>query len=117
MKTRFESFSEFWPFYVSQHAHLFTRRLHFIGLTCAQVCVAAAVITQVWWLLIGAPLLGYGFAWYGHFRVEGNRPATFKHPFYSFLADWVMYSKMLTGQMDAEARRILADNQSGTATM
>jgi hypothetical protein len=29
---------------------------------------------------------------------EKNQPATFKHPLYSFMGDWVMYWQMLTGQ-------------------
>jgi len=31
--------------------------------------------------------------------VEKNQPATFRHPFYSFMGDWVMYWQMLTGQV------------------
>ena len=51
-----------------------------------------------WWLA-GALLCGYGFAWVGHFAFEHNRPATFRHPFYSFAGDWVMYKDMLTGKI------------------
>ena len=46
-----------------------------------------------------AVLLGYGFAWIGHFFFEHNRPATFKHPLYSFAGDWVMYWQMITGRV------------------
>jgi hypothetical protein len=52
---------------------------------------------MVW--LWAIPLLGYGFAWVGHFFFEKNRPATFKYPFYSLLGDWVMYKDMLTGKI------------------
>ena len=51
-----------------------------------------------WWLL-AALLCGYGFAWVGHFFFEKNRPATFKHPFYSFVGDWVMFKDILTGKI------------------
>ena len=58
-------------------------------------------------MLLFAPLAGYGFAWVGHFGIEKNRPATFKYPVYSFLGDWVMYGKILTGTMSAEVTAAL----------
>ncbi|MBL8508307.1 MAG: DUF962 domain-containing protein, partial [Chitinimonas sp.] len=30
---------------------------------------------------------------------EKNRPATFKHPLYSLMGDWVMFWQMLRGQI------------------
>ena len=50
------------------------------------------------WLL-AALLSGYAFAWVGHFFFEKNRPATFRHPFYSFAGDWVMFKDILTGKI------------------
>jgi len=41
--------------------------------------------------LLGALFSGYGFAWFGHFFVEKNRPATFKYPIWSFISDWRMW--------------------------
>ena len=60
--------------------------------------VASAVLLN-WWLLLAAPVAGYFAAWVGHFAFERNRPATFRHPWYSFLADWVMFKDMLTGRI------------------
>ena len=57
------------------------------------------------WFLIGVPLVGYAFAWYAHFFVEHNKPATFEHPFYSLLADYRMLFLMMAGRMDAEVER------------
>jgi hypothetical protein len=51
------------------------------------------------------PLIGYAFAWFSHFFVEHNKPATFGHPFYSLAADYVMVFKMLTGRMGAEVEK------------
>jgi hypothetical protein len=104
MAARFATFGEFWPFYVSEHSRSLTRMLHFIGSTLVLACVVAAVVNRSGWLVLAAPLAGYGFAWAGHFFVEKNRPATFKYPFYSFAADWVMYGKILTGRMGDEVR-------------
>jgi hypothetical protein len=67
-------FAEFYPFYLSQHADQTCRRLHFIGTTLG---------------LLGAL----------HAFSTLNRPATFTHPVYSFLGDWVMWKDMLTGRI------------------
>ena len=42
------------------------------------------------------------FAWYAHFFVEGNKPATFGHPFYSLVADYRMLFLMMAGRMDEQ---------------
>src|SRR5579871_2855614 len=98
---QFRSFEEFWPFYVREHAHPWNRRLHFVGTSCAIGVTATALATGQLWLLPAAPAFGYGFAWVGHFLVEKNRPATFQHPLWSLRGDFVMYWKMLRGEMDA----------------
>ena len=98
------TFAEFWPYYVRAHSRPRTRVLHAVGSTLALVCVALAFLVNAWFA-VAAPVIGYAFAWYGHFFVEHNRPATFGHPFYSLAADYVMVWKMLTGQMAREAAR------------
>jgi len=93
------TFSEFYRFYLKEHAHPVNRRMHFIGSSGALASVAAAVVSlNPWWLAAGV-LFGYGCAWFGHYRYEKNRPATFKHPLYSFLADWVMFRDILLGRL------------------
>lgn len=37
--------------------------------------------------------------WAGHYGFEHNRPATFKHPLYSLMGDWVMFWQMLSGKL------------------
>lgn len=98
------SFADFWPYYVRAHSRRHTRLLHAIGSILALVCIALAIAKSAWWLL-AAPLIGYAFAWYAHFFVEHNKPATFGHPFYSLAADYVMLWKTVTGKMDAEVAR------------
>jgi len=58
-----------------------------------------AIYTANWPLLWFIPVIGYGFAWVGHFFFEKNRPATFKHPLYSLMGDWVMFKDILTGKI------------------
>ena len=93
--TGFDSFTTFYPFYLSEHANRTSRRLHVIGTGSMILILAGALISgtgSLQWLL---PLVGYGFAWVGHFFFEHNRPATFKHPFYSLMGDFVMFRDVL----------------------
>ncbi len=102
---RIQSFDEFWAFYVGEHKDPLCRALHYAGTTMAIGTVAAAAITlNPTWLLL-TPIVGYGPAWVGHFFVEGNKPASFKYPLWSFIGDWKMWGLMLTGRMRAEVAR------------
>jgi len=97
--SRYTSFREFYPFYLSEHADRNCRRMHFAGSSLVLLVVAVAFVARdARWLWL-APLLGYGFAWIGHFAFEKNRPATFRHPLYSLAGDWVMYADILRGRV------------------
>jgi hypothetical protein len=95
----FRSFAEFYPFYLAEHSDRRNRRLHFAGSTLVLLCLAAGL----WWgqpLMVPLALLcGYGFAWFGHFVFEKNKPASFKRPLYSFMGDWVMYKDLWIGRL------------------
>ncbi|MFT4266624.1 MAG: DUF962 domain-containing protein [Xenophilus sp.] len=96
---QFASFTEFYPFYLSEHADRTCRRLHFAGSSLALACLAALALTgNPWWLPVGL-VCGYGFAWVGHFVFEKNRPASFKRPLYSFMGDWAMYRDIWLGRV------------------
>jgi hypothetical protein len=97
---RFNSFVEFYAFYLSQHKNLTCRRLHFVGSALILALFAFVIISQQWILLWLLPVLGYGFAWVGHFFFEHNKPATFTYPFYSLLGDWVMFKDILLGNIE-----------------
>lgn len=112
---RIESFEEFWPFYVKQHSKKATRTLHFVGTTAALGCVAWGVVLRKWWLVALAPVAGYGPAWISHFFIEKNKPATFTYPAWSLYADFVMWSKIIQGTMDAEVEHIMERDQAEKA--
>lgn len=101
---RYQSFGEFWPYYVREHSIPACRALHFLGSTLALVALGLGIWMSPWWLL-AVPLIGYGFAWIGHFAIEKNRPATFKYPLWSLAADWKMWALMLTGRMSREVAK------------
>lgn len=99
MSRRFSSFREFYPFYLSEHSHRTSRRLHVVGSLGVLALVLVALVQRNAWWLLAALLCGYAFAWIGHFLFEKNRPATFKHPVYSFIGDWVMLKDVLAGKI------------------
>jgi hypothetical protein len=102
---RYESFEEFWPFYVGEHKDPRSRALHYAGTTMALTTVAAAALTlNPTWLLL-TPVVGYTPAWIGHFIIEKNRPATFKYPVWSLRGDFKMLSLALAGKMGDELER------------
>ncbi len=97
--SRYAGFREFYPYYLSEHADRRCRRLHFAGRGLVLVVLALAFISGDWRWLWLAPVFGYGLAWVGHMVFEKNRPATFRHPLYSFAGDWVMAFDILRGRV------------------
>jgi hypothetical protein len=100
MSQRYTSFHEFYPYYLSEHQNRTCRRLHFVGSALIVLLVLTVIVGALppWWLL-GLPVIGYGFAWVGHFFFEHNRPATFTYPLYSLMGDWVMFKDILIGRI------------------
>lgn len=96
---KFESFSEFYPYYLSEHEDKINRRLHFSGCLLVIFIVIYSVMSSNLILLILVPLAGYGTAWAGHFFFEKNKPATFTYPLYSLMGDWVMFFDIIRGKI------------------
>lgn len=95
----FSSFKQFYPYYLKEHRNQTCRRLHFVGSCLVLLVIAYVVVTLKFSYLWFLPVIGYGFAWIGHFFFEKNKPATFKHPFYSLWGDWVMFKDILIGKI------------------
>ena len=73
----FKDYEELWPFYLSQHSKPATRFWRFVGTSFVFLFLLISLFTfNFWWLLL-APIIAYSFAWYSHFFIEGNKPATF----------------------------------------
>jgi hypothetical protein len=105
MATRIRTFREFWPFYLGEHANPATRALHIAGSTAGLVIAALALVVRAPLLLVVALVAGYAFAWLAHATVEHNRPATFRYPLWSFVADWKMWGCAFTGRLRRELQR------------
>ncbi|EKT4481536.1 DUF962 domain-containing protein [Pseudomonas putida] len=96
---QYRSFAEFYPYYLGEHSNPTCRRLHFVGTSLVIALLAYTIGSGKWLLLLAVPLLGYGFAWVGHFFFEKNRPATFTYPLYSLAGDFVMFRDILLGKI------------------
>ncbi|MEL6346613.1 MAG: DUF962 domain-containing protein [Myxococcota bacterium] len=136
---RIQSYSEFWPYYISEHRQPRCRTVHFVGtsgfllvflycLLTTPVSFGAGAVAAIslgilaWpyesqynmapvllamllcmiignWLILFGIAFAYGAAWYGHFRIENNTPATFTYPLWSLGSDFVMYGHMVSGQL------------------
>jgi len=97
MSKKYTSFKEFYPFYLSEHSHKICRLLHVIGTTILLAVVITAVYHSKPMLFLLVPIIGYGFAWVGHFFFEKNTPATFTYPLWSLAADFKMYFQVVSG--------------------
>ncbi len=94
----FSSFAEFYPFYLSQHSKPATRAFHAVGTGLATLNLAKSLAVGPRKQALLTPVIGYGFAWFSHFVIEGNKPATFGYPLYSFRGDFTMMLDMLRGR-------------------
>ena len=106
---KFNSFKEFYPFYLSEHSKKETKITHVIGSGCVLILLTYSIITKDWFKLAYMPLFGYGFAWIGHFFFEKNRPATFTYPKFSFMGDWVMFKDIIIGRESIVSPKISND--------
>jgi len=98
---QFANYEEFFTFYLGEHSDPRNRAMHAAG-TVLGLCtvIIPFAIGHPWYALLW-PVVAYSFAWTGHFLIEGNKPATFGHPFWSFVSDFRMLGLMLTGRLKA----------------
>jgi hypothetical protein len=102
---RIKSFDAFYRYYLSEHQNRTCRALHFTGTFLVFVLSFFAVYlseSYLWWFV---PLMGYGFAWVGHYFFEKNRPATFTYPVWSLLSDFRMFFDILFGRISFDGSK------------
>jgi hypothetical protein len=96
---KYTSVEQFYPHYLELHRDPLNRRLHAIGTASLLAVLCLALMSERWALLLLVPVLGYGFAWVGHFFIERNRPATFDYPFLSLCCDFRMFFDVVRGRL------------------
>jgi hypothetical protein len=93
---RIASFEEFWPFYLREHSKKATRWIHFAGTNAGLLIALSALFTRDPWMLPAALVAGYAPAWFSHFFIEKNKPASWTYPLWSFRADLKLWAHMIT---------------------
>ena len=107
------NYDEFWDFYIQEHSKPLTRLLHLIGTTLGFVLLFWVIWIGRWYFFPVFLVVGYAFAWFAHFVIEKNRPATFKYPIWSFISDFKMIWYMVTGRMGHELERVSGNRIEG----
>ncbi len=103
---KYTSLKEFYTFYLKQHENTTSRILHFIGTGLVFATFISGLIFREWRFFIAIPILGYGFARFGHFFFEKNKPATFQYPGYSPASDFILFFELLTGKQPFKVKNI-----------
>ena len=98
-------YSEFWPYYLREHAKPRTQALHYFGTSLATTAMIGLAITGKFWLAPLVLVAGYGPAWLAHFLVEKNRPATFTYPLWSLISDYRMAWTWASGRLPTELEK------------
>ena len=110
---KFDCYDEFFLHYLAQHSDPRNRLLHACGTVLGIAVVATALwLRHPWFALLFIPV-GYSFAWVGHLALEHNKPATWGHPWWSFISDFRMLGLMLSGRLDGWMER--AEKQARAA--
>lgn len=104
---QFATYEEFFTFYLHEHSDARNRLMHAAGTISGILILVVAFAIGHPLYALAWPVVAYGFAWTGHFLIEGNKPATFGHPFWSFISDfrmlWLMVAGKLQERMTANA--------------
>lgn len=102
------TFEHFWPRYLRAHSDPRTRLFHVAGTLAATTLVATGAMLRKPSLFGLALVAGYGPAWFSHAVIERNKPETFRAPFSSLRADYVMAWHVLRGTIASEYEKLSA---------
>ncbi len=105
MENKIKTYKEFYQFYLTQHGNKSCRIMHFVGTTLVLFIMFSAVYLNNFFLWFFVPIVGYGFAWVGHFYLKKNKPAAFKYPFWSLISDFKMFFEILIGKISFDTSR------------
>lgn len=97
--TVYNSFQEFYvKAYMPAHQNTANRRMHLLGAILGSFQFIRSVIKLNPLGLLWVPVFTYGCAWTGHYLFEKNTPLSFKEPKLSFMAEFVLAYRMLSGE-------------------
>ncbi len=104
MVKEYKSLKQFYPYYLTEHQNETSRMLHFVGTGAFLFLLFYSIFQNRYGLLWMCPIVGYGFAWVGHFFFEKNKPATFKYPLMSLASDFIMFWHIITLQLPSKMK-------------
>jgi hypothetical protein len=99
------SFDQFWLLYLRAIRGPPTDCCTTAAVCYPFLCLALAVLRREWWWLPAAPIIGYAFAWGARYAIEGNRPQTFGHPFWSLASDFRILGLWIAGLLGPQLER------------
>jgi hypothetical protein len=104
------SYREFWAFYLSQHLHPMTRRVHAAATATAILTGVTALIRRKWKVVAVSPLLAYGPAFASHWIWEKNSPVVLNKgkPVWAAMADLEMVFKVFAGAIGEDVEDVRA---------
>ena len=104
------SYREFWAFYLSQHLHPMTRRVHAAATVTAVITGVTGILSRKWKVVAASPLLAYGPAFASHWIWEKNSPVVLNKgkPVWAAMADLEMVFKVLAGAIDEDVADVRA---------
>merc|ERR1712241_1201382 len=95
----FQDLESFYPYYLCEHTLPTTKLFHFIATFNALSLLGKSIVGPWQWSNIALGLFqGYGLAWYSHFNIEQNKPATWMYPGLSFVSDQKLFVESLLGK-------------------
>ena len=100
-----QTYREFWPYYLREHARPLTRYSHYVGTALVFAIAGYAILSQNWIMLWAMPIAGYFFAWISHAFIERNKPATFTYPLWSLISDFRMFFLGVSGRLRPELQK------------
>jgi len=102
MQDGIKTYKEFYQFYLTEHSDKNCRVMHFIGTALVFIIIFLTFYLSNFFLWFFVPIVGYGFAWVGHFYFEKNKPAAFKYPLWSLASDFKMFFEILIGKISLD---------------
>ncbi|MCW7490923.1 DUF962 domain-containing protein [Leptospira meyeri] len=102
----FQSAIEYWHLYLWHHRNPLTRFFHRIGSYFSLFGIVLSIFGYgILFSFIGISI-GYGFAFYGHFTAEKNRPLTFKSPIKAGICNWVLFIYEIFFDVEAKLKEL-----------
>ncbi|MDX1959847.1 MAG: DUF962 domain-containing protein [Leptospiraceae bacterium] len=89
--TIYQDAIEYWHKYLWHHRNPLTRFFHRIGSYFSLLGIALSILEFGYLFSFFGILIGYGFAFYGHYAVEKNRPLTFQDPIKAGICNWILF--------------------------